>query len=213
MPKENYKTSKYPQTLIIGCGGLAKQALSLIKLRCNDLLFYDDQDFSKNDFYGHKVVHALPKEEMDCVICVSNPQKRKHLEDFVVKNNKKLINIYPPEIEKDLFNNIQNAIILEGSKIELGVRISNGVLINKDVTIHHDCKIGKYCVFAPGCRILGNVSIDDFSFIGANSVIREKTRIGKNSIIGMGTILISDVEDQKIYVGNPGRLLKDNWLI
>lgn len=50
--------------------------------------------------------------------------------------------------------------------------------------------------------------IDDFVWIGANSVIVAGITIGHHSIIGAGTIVTKDVETYSMIVGNPGKIIK-----
>ena len=42
--------------------------------------------------------------------------------------------------------------------------------------------------------------------MGANSVIRENIIIGRNVIIGAGSVVISNIPDNSIYFGNPAKL-------
>ena len=48
------------------------------------------------------------------------------------------------------------------------------------------------------------------SFVGAKSVIRENITIGKNVIIGAGSVVVKDVPDNVKVVGNPARFIKYN---
>ena len=42
-------------------------------------------------------------------------------------------------------------------------------------------------------------------FVGANAVIKQGVVIGKDVVIGAGTVVINDVENGKKIVGNPSR--------
>ena len=52
----------------------------------------------------------------------------------------------------------------------------------------------------------GNVSVGSGSFIGANSVIKQGIKIGKNVTVGAGSVVLNDVPDGKIIFGNPGKI-------
>ena len=50
--------------------------------------------------------------------------------------------------------------------------------------------------------------IDDFVWIGANSIIIAGVTIGHHVIVGAGTIVTKDIEPYSIVVGNPGKTIK-----
>jgi maltose O-acetyltransferase len=90
---------------------------------------------------------------------------------------------------------------------------------NKDayVTIGNNVLIGpNLCIYGAGHPIespinehLGeSVNIGDSVYIGGNVLIRYGVTIGENSIIAMGSVVVSDVEAFSVYGGNPAKLLK-----
>jgi acetyltransferase-like isoleucine patch superfamily enzyme len=50
--------------------------------------------------------------------------------------------------------------------------------------------------------------VGDRTFIGANAVIKQGVVIGDDVIIGAGSVVINNVENNSKLVGNPGRVLK-----
>lgn len=54
----------------------------------------------------------------------------------------------------------------------------------------------------------GTVELCDYCFIGANTVICNAVRIGKNSIVGAGSVVTKDIPDNEIWAGNPARFLR-----
>ena len=52
------------------------------------------------------------------------------------------------------------------------------------------------------------IIIKENAWIGEGSKISKGVTIGENSIIGLGSIVISDVPDNKIYAGNPAKEIK-----
>lgn len=52
------------------------------------------------------------------------------------------------------------------------------------------------------------VIIDDYAWIGGNSIILKGVRIGRGSVVGAGSVVTKDVPDFEIHAGNPARFIK-----
>lgn len=52
--------------------------------------------------------------------------------------------------------------------------------------------------------------IGDGCFIGMNSIILKGTEIGKNCVVGAGSVVSGKWEDNSIIGGNPARFIKHN---
>jgi acetyltransferase-like isoleucine patch superfamily enzyme len=107
------------------------------------------------------------------------------------------------------------------------IQIGEGSVVNPDSVIDGTgtVKIGRFCHFARGLTIYSSnhnykskeyipygkddvlmpVVIEDFVWIGANVSIVPGVTIGEGAVIGMGSVVVSNVEPLKIYAGNPAR--------
>jgi acetyltransferase-like isoleucine patch superfamily enzyme len=106
-----------------------------------------------------------------------------------------------------LGNNVglSGSVVIAATKIEIG----NNVKIGVDCTIldtdfHHS---------SPYRRITDNplptraIIIEENVFIGANCIILKGITIGKNSAIGAGSVVITDIPDNSIAIGNPCKVV------
>lgn len=56
--------------------------------------------------------------------------------------------------------------------------------------------------------IEGKVELKDFCFIGAGSIICSPVQIGKNAIVGAGSVVTKDIPDNEIWAGCPAKFIK-----
>jgi UDP-N-acetylbacillosamine N-acetyltransferase len=85
--------------------------------------------------------------------------------------------------------------------------IGKGVILNTSCIIEHECKVSEYVHIAPGAVLCGNVYVGADSFVGANSVVKQNLKISEGNVIGAGSVVVSDVKEKGIWVGNKLRKL------
>ena len=94
-------------------------------------------------------------------------------------------------------------------------RIHSGCFLEQ-VTLGQDVFVGPNVVFTddphPMCPrykdCVGGPVIGDFTRIGANSTILPGVKIGKNCLIGAGSVVTQDIPDHSVAVGNPAQVIK-----
>ena len=67
------------------------------------------------------------------------------------------------------------------------------------IKIHDTAKISSKCEIEDSVR-------GSLIEIGANSTILAGVRIGKNSMIGAGAVIVEDVPENAVVIGNPGKI-------
>jgi acetyltransferase-like isoleucine patch superfamily enzyme len=55
------------------------------------------------------------------------------------------------------------------------------------------------------------VVIKDGAFIGGHSTILKGVTIGKNSIVGAGSVVFQSIPDEQVWAGNPARFIKETY--
>ncbi len=88
---------------------------------------------------------------------------------------------------------IDNTIIRRGSKIDNSAFISHNVILGEDTFV-----VG-------GTIMFGSSSTGDQAFISGNSTIRDGRHIGEKAIVGMGSVVVRNVDDKMVVKGNPAK--------
>jgi acetyltransferase-like isoleucine patch superfamily enzyme len=113
-----------------------------------------------------------------------------------------------------------NSLIGTNTVIDGNVIIGENVSIQTGVYIPLYSKIGNHVFMGPFCKLtndkymmrkkfdLNGPILEDYVSIGANSVILPGIKLKKNSIIGAGSVVTKDTEENQVVVGNPAQPMK-----
>jgi len=99
-------------------------------------------------------------------------------------------------------------VALAGAAIGAGAEIGNHVFLLQGTIVSHDCHVGDCVSVASGACLSGGIEVGAASYIGANASIRSGVKIGTRSLVGIGSVVLKDVPDNTIVVGNPARVLR-----
>ncbi len=72
-------------------------------------------------------------------------------------------------------------------------RIGNDNLFMGYTHVAHDCIIGDYCIFANVATLAGHVEVEDNVVVGGLSAIHQFCKLGTQSMIGGGSIVVQDI--------------------
>ncbi len=68
--------------------------------------------------------------------------------------------------------------------------------------------IGTACHLCPGVKIAGRVTIESGAFVGIGATVIQHVRVGHDSVIGAGAVVLKDVPPMSTVVGLPAREVK-----
>ena len=203
---------------IFGTAGMAIETGEIAELLGYEIFFIASNENEQKKFiYKNKVIlekDVIQYKHIDFSIGIGDGNLRKKISE---KFSKKLnfVNLIHPDTtisktQKYKISQKKGIIVLAGVRISTNVKIDDFTIINLNSTVSHDTIIGKFCSIAPQVCILGNVKIGDNVWVGAGAIINQglnykKRKIGGNSIIGSGSVVLDDCSSNSTYYGIPAR--------
>lgn len=170
----------------------------------------DDNKYANQDIMG---VPVIKKAEFDplkyeVIVAISDPIIRKKIIDKLPPNTNFTKVIHPSVVMSKWVEIGEGSIVTAGTILTTNIKIGKHAHLNLNTTIGHDCKIGNYFTSAPAANISGNCEIGDCVYFGTQSSVRQGIKICDKVTIGMGGVVVKDINEQAVYVGNPLRKLK-----
>jgi sugar O-acyltransferase (sialic acid O-acetyltransferase NeuD family) len=204
---------------IFGSGGFGREVLCCLIDSKKDTLFdienqvcflIDDEYYNSEKIMG---VQSIPlsefkPEEYDVVVAVGNPSLRKKIIENLPKQTTFKTIIHPRANVSKWVEIGEGSIITAGSTLTCNIKIGKHSHINLNTTIGHDCIIGDYFTTAPAANISGNCNFGECVYIGTNAAIREGINICNDVTVGMGAVVVKNITQEGVYIGNPLKKLK-----
>jgi sugar O-acyltransferase (sialic acid O-acetyltransferase NeuD family) len=186
---------------LIGYGGHAREVMS----QMNETLicFVDDEYIVE----GTKPLSEFDPNKYEVMIAIGEPKIRFDIVDKLPKNTKYFTWVHPTSIIGDGVEVGEGSFIGAYSILTTNIKIGKHAILNRGNHIGHDCEIGDYFSMMPGSIVSGNVKIYDCVYMGTNSSIREKLNVHSLSTIGMGSVVVSNINETGIYIGVPAKKL------
>lgn len=207
---------------LYGTGGAGKETLNTVDAiqskynRWREIIYIDD---TKEEGYtlGHKRLpyvsfhEAYPASDTEIHITQGEPTYKSMLVEKVSKDGYKLATLIHPAAIVD-----HNVSIGQGVQIKMGAHVysncvlEDGVWIQAYATVRESVHVRPFSQVSAKCYVGRDVQIGDHSFIGMHANVAEGVKIGSYAVISMGAVLLKDVGDEEVFMGNPARKIGNN---
>lgn len=140
---------------------------------------------------------------------IGNPSLRIKLFNKISEIGYEIPSIIDSSAKVSKYTKIEQGVFIgKQSIVNVGTLIQKGAIINSGSIVEHDCQIGAFSHIAPGAVLGGEVIVGENSHIGSNVTVKQQVHIGANSIIGMGSVVLKNIQDSILAYGNPCKEVK-----
>ena len=130
------------------------------------------------------------------------------IEKFKIPRERYATLIHRTAIIPNGFCNIGYGVLMAPlSQISPDTTIGDNCILLANSFLGHDSTMLKFAHLATNSVVGANVIVGRGVHVGSNSTIREKVNIGDFSLIGSGAVVLNDVDENIVVVGNPAKKL------
>ena len=206
---------------LFGSGGLAREVAPIIRSQINgsggELKFVVPSlnDVTGPDYIFEEEFLAAPGDKRFCV-AIADPSLRKRLFGIAVQSGAQPDSVIAPSATVyDTATVGDGAIVMPNATVSADTVIGCGVIVNFNAYVAHDCRLAAFVTIGPAAVVAGNVEIGENAIVGAGAKIRNgessrKVRIHSGAVLGMGAVVLGDVDAQQKVVGVPATVVVAN---
>ena len=208
--------------LIIGAGGVGREATLIVEAinRVHptwDLLgFIDDFTAVGTEYNGVSVLGPLDiltqyKEPIYVVCAIANYTVKKKI---IMKIKEfypwvKFAKLIHPKVDLNPFMSIgEGCIIYQQVMMTVDVMLGDHVIVCASTGIGHDSVIKDYCDILWNCNISGHVTLEEGCFIGSGATIVQGLKIGTQTKVGAGSVVLKSTYGYCTVVGVPAKVVR-----
>jgi sugar O-acyltransferase (sialic acid O-acetyltransferase NeuD family) len=119
-----------------------------------------------------------------------------------------LTNFIHPSVDLTMVALGSGVYLQDGVMLQAQVHIGDNSSVSTGCVVGHESRIGQSAFLAPSVSIAGCVDVGDGVFLGINSTVLPRLKVGRWATIGAGAVVTRDVPDYAVVVGNPARVIK-----
>ena len=211
-----------PKVVIWGTGGHALVVADIVRLEArweiagflNDMRTVEPgETFCGAPILGGKEqVASLPERGVSYILFgFGNGALRLKMTEYVQAHRLQLATAVHPRaiVARDVTIG-RGTVIAAGAVVNPSVSLGENVIVNTASSIDHECVIEEGAHICPGVHLAGNVYVGRRAWIGIGSTVKERVRIGANTLIWAGSVVLQDIPDNMVAFGVPAEIRRTN---
>ena len=205
--------------IVVGASGFGRELvqwiedINAVKPEWDIIGFIDDNlnalDGCRCDYHIiGSIKEWQPKEDeyFACAIAIPNV-KYEVVNSLLQKGAKFATLIHPTALVNKYAEMGEGVVITPRSNINADTKIGDYVSILGS-GVGHDATVGAYSTLSGRCSINGHVKIGEKVYVACGVSIAPSKKIGDNSYIGIGSVVINNVKAGTRVFGNPAKRLE-----
>jgi sugar O-acyltransferase (sialic acid O-acetyltransferase NeuD family) len=204
--------------ILIGSGGLAREVVALLEGSTDHKpvgLLDDDTALHGADIAGLPVLGGIDSvsehSDADLVVCTGSGRSRRLITERLVRSGigiSRHATVIAPDVRLPSDCAVgPGSILLAGVVLTTAVSIGRHAVLMPHAVCTHDDLLGDFVTLCAGVTLGGSVAIGDEAYLGMNSAVKQGVRVGTGAVLGMGAVLLADLPDNEVWVGNPARAI------
>lgn len=201
--------------LLLGAGGLAREVLVAIRAgESHEPVGVVDDDPARwgelidgvKVLGGAEILRDLA--DVEVVLCAGKGTARASIAARLRLPTARYATVTHPSVRIPPTCSIgAGTVLLAGSVLTTDVAVGCHVVAMPNVVLTHDDVVGNFATLCAGVTLGGAVHIGPRAYIGMNAGVRERCRVGAGAVVGMGSVVLTDVPAGETWAGVPAARL------
>lgn len=205
--------------VVFGAGGHAKVVIDIIEKSGQYEIagLIDQHKPVGSEFCGYRVIGneselLRHKEKWDGgIVAVGDNWSRARIVDKILKIDADfqfITAIHPSaQIARGAKIGV-GTVIMPGAVIGSDAHIGEHCIINSQASVDHDSVLEDFVTLAPRATTGGNVHIGEYSAISLGACVIHAIKIGEQTVIGAGAVVVSDIDPYVVAYGVPAKVIR-----